>query len=131
MTCAKPEAKCSLRSPTASQIERSEAPCPGGTRVYIGMLRTQCLIDTAGGAGGGGKELGNHKMCEKKNHRSVVCVRAKSGLLAKYFKASRRKTKGKWISESGAVVPDEVTPRAPTRLFLVTTEMKASDLGRP
>lgn len=68
------------------------------------------MIDTAGGGGVEvGKELGNRKMCEKTWAR---CVR-ESGILTKYFKASRRKTKGKWISESGAVVPDEVTPESP------------------
>lgn len=44
---------------------------------------------------------------------SVVCVVCQSGILAKYFKASQWKTKEKWISESGAVVPDEVTPESP------------------
>lgn len=85
-----PEAKCSLRIPTASQIERSEAPCPGGTCVYIGMLSTQCLIDSAGGAGGGGKELGNHKMCEK--HTGLLCACAPSlGFLLNISKRHDRK----------------------------------------
>lgn len=45
-------------------------------------------------------------------HTLNLCA-CSSGILAKYFKGPREKTKGKWISESGAVVPEETPKGAP------------------
>lgn len=64
-----------------------------------------------------GKELGNRKMCQNERVR-CVCVCASQGFSLNFkFQSVTTENKGKWILESGAVVPDEATAESPNPPF--------------
>ena len=83
--------------------------CPRaeGMTVHIQMLSARWTIDAW-------KERSNCKCTHTPTHTHTHVNTCSSGILAKYFKGPREKTKGKWISESGAAVPEETGKEPPS-----------------